>query len=128
MNTFIQDLGYVVEENSKKFLSIYYPEKLDENESYITLLIPRDSSKHDKTKALLSLLSDILMSTDINVAEYKGTTNKEGVDIKMVEMLRTLSYFIGYLSNCSSWENKKIEDFDKMELRKRLSNLIRYFN
>lgn len=124
MNTFIQDKGYLKDNN----FILYSPEKVDKDTTYNVLLIDDGSTKHEKIIAIMDLLSAITLSTDINKKEYNSTVNKEDIDLKIIEMLRTLSRFVGYLSGCSSFTKGKLEHYDKEELEKRLEQLKVYFN
>ena len=123
MDKFIQDRAYL----SEGHLKVYTPEKLDKDITYNVLLIDSESTPHEKLTALLNVVADMAGGFDINKKEYNSTVNKNGVDLKTVEMLRTFSRFIGYLGGCSSWRNKNLENFDKVELEKRLEHLKLHF-
>lgn len=123
MCKFIQEKGYLEDER----LTLYYPQKLDKDEVYNILLIRSDTNQYERVSAMLNLAAEMTVAIDINRSDYDSNTNKDGLDLKIVEMLRTLSRFIGYLSGCSSWRDKKLHDFDKEELYKRLEQLEYYF-
>lgn len=125
MSKFIIDKGYISEDDDK--LTLYSPHKVEENKTYLILLLDGDSNQYEILTALLNTAAEVANHLDINKKEYNSNINKEGVNLKMVEMLRTLGNFIGYLSGCNSWDNKELRDYDKLELSDRLEKLKRYF-
>lgn len=123
MLKFIQDKGYL----SKGDFKLYSIEKLQDDITYNVLLIDSESSLHEKIIAISNLLAEVTQAVSLTKLEYNSTVNKEGVDLELVHMLRTLSPFIGFLVGCSSFRGKKLEDYDKLELNKRLELLKTFF-
>jgi hypothetical protein len=60
-----------------------------------------------------------------NRPDYNSQITSDGLNIEMVHLLNEIGRFCGYLVNSTSWQDQKLKDFDKFELKDRLQKIIK---
>lgn len=139
MDKFIQEKVYLKtvkgigrHGEDEQLLSLYYPEELEEDKEYNALLFKRSEDgirNIELNHCILDIAMQCFSNRSFTLEEYGGTETIEGLHIKEAYFLKDLGNFLGYLNNCTSFRahNGQFEDFDKLELTKRLERVKKYF-
>jgi len=106
----------VYNEDIEDYYLISLPEKEMYDKCPVVLILPKNEY-HSKT--LLECCLNIIITTIPNI-RGDASLKKHGVHNKFMLMLHALSRVLGYLVNCTSWEEQKVYEFDTRELNHRL--------
>lgn len=127
--------GYIKKENvdGETMLSIEtLPlDFLNENDDYGLLFIKRGREGY-ANRVLEGAVNFLVEATtqrllSMNKKGIDNHLNEQGINLEFVHMLHSFGMFAGYFINSTSWEDQKLHDFDKAELRNRLQKVMHYF-
>lgn len=105
---------------------VCFSKDVEKDKAFFCLMLPDPTPYIDRVAAMLRLNAEMMGNTSLNVKE-KGGKTEHGVEVEFTNMLRTFGRFMGYLVNCTSYREGKVQEFDKQEFAKRLEQLKIYF-
>lgn len=78
--------------------------------------------KHEhRGKTIVECCLNLLVKHGIHNIKGDYSLKEYGVHNKFMIMLHALSRVLGYLVNCTSWEEQKVHEFDTRELNHRMT-------
>jgi|GEM_PF-4900800 hypothetical protein len=101
-------------------------DQLEAGQHYQCVCIKRDGKYIKRLmEGSLHLLTDVTNDAiSNNKKDYDSQLNQDGINLDFVHMLKSLGRFTGYFINSTSWDKQQLEDYDKMELTKRLEKVL----
>lgn len=109
----------------------FWRENIDEDEidspGPSVLITPKIEDEEVKIKVLMecwaSLGTDLMQSLSLTMKDYNGNITKDEMLDKFTYSFKSLSDYVGYFLNCTSWHDQKLHSFDKDELNKRIERI-----
>lgn len=130
----MQTIGHITskEDLEERKMTLQYSGELKAHNNYSLIMVDRSMDNYNKNLnlGLLALCSQCFQSASLNKKEYNSNITNENITLTQAELYRQLSRFLGYMSNCHSYNNEEntILDFDKEELLSRLERIKQSIN
>jgi hypothetical protein len=106
-----------IDSNENNYYVIQLPKEKMYDDCPVVLILP-ENEHHSKT--IVECCFNLLANHGIPNIKGDNSLKKHGVHPKLALMLHMLSRVVGYLINCTSWEEQDLKNYDKHEINKRL--------
>lgn len=123
MNKFLQTKGYHKEGDAADKITIYSDDLLDKNKTYNILAIDASTKMKERYESINDLLVSMIGNLSVSRVNYEDVVTSEGIDLKMIDVVKGMGRFLGYLQNCTSWNVQSMQEYDKIELLNRLEKI-----
>ena len=123
MNKFLQTKGYHKEGDAADKITIYSDDLLDKNKTYNILAIDASTKMKERYESINDLLVSMIGNLSVSRANYEDVVTSEGIDLRMIDVVKGMGRFLGYLQNCTSWNVQSMQEYDKIELLNRLEKI-----
>lgn len=117
--------GYInsEEDMADEKIQLYDTKNLDVHKTYQIILLDDDATNIERIEVINTIFIDLMQFADLNLKEYKGIVTAWNMHVNNAHLLRSIGRFLGCLFGSSTWRNQKPEEFDKVELLKRLEQI-----
>ncbi len=89
------------------------------------LMLPQSAKRKDRMEAIGSLYAEMMQAESLNKS-FSSVTTENDIPLEYAHALRGIGRVLGYLINSDSWRSGTLQEFDKQELIKRVSQI--HFN
>lgn len=97
-----------------------------EDKYWHVLLLPQNAKRKDRIGEIGRLFAEMAGCETLKIPEFKSKVTDTNIHVDNAHALRAIGMFLGYFLNCTSWNNATKEEYDSIELKKRIDRIKQF--